>query len=95
LSEQVIINYLQTNGVDHQLNVSEIISLHQQGVSENVISAMQRAPIGNQAVQQPSIQYRQVYREPPTTVIVREHCPVPPPVIYQAAPPVFYYHRHW
>ncbi len=95
LSEQVIMNYVQTNGVNRQLNVSEIIALHQQGVSENVISAMQRAPIGSQTVQESSVQYRQAYQSPPTTVIVREHCHVPPPVIYQAAPPVFYYHRHW
>ncbi|MBX3417703.1 MAG: hypothetical protein KF851_08880 [Pirellulaceae bacterium] len=98
LSDNVIINYIQTNGVNRQLSVSEIISLHQMGVSENVISAMQRAPVGNPAMSQPTPVHVQ---SAPSTVIVREHYPAyAPPVIYHTPPPpTFYYYRsgyrHW
>lgn len=104
LSDQVIINYLNTNGVERQLNVSEIISLHQQGVSENVISAMQRAPIGNQVARQQASAAYQPAPQQPTTVIVREQYQVmpPPTVIYRVPPPapVIYWqygggHRHY
>ncbi len=94
LGEQVIINHIQTNGVERQLNVSEIIALHQQGVGENIISAMQRAPVGQQVAQSTAPQYRAPMIQQPQTVIVREEYNVlpPPTVIYRAPPPpVFYY----
>jgi uncharacterized protein YcfJ len=43
LSEQVIINQIQQRGVQTQLQVADIIALHQQGVTENIITAMQQA----------------------------------------------------
>lgn len=43
LSEQVIINQIQQLGVQTQPQVADIIALHQQGVSENIITAMQQA----------------------------------------------------
>ncbi len=99
LSDQVVINYLNTNGVERQLTVSEIINLHQQGVSENVITAMQRAPIGSQvAQQQQQSTYPQRMSQAPQTIIVREQV-ISPPMIYAPPPrPVFYYeygHHHY
>lgn len=105
LSEQVIINYLNANGVPRQLTVSEIIGLHQQGVSENVIAAMQRAPLSQNLSRQDESHYRPTPPANPTTIIVHEPYPVihGPAVIYRAPPPpgpVFYYqfgyghHRH-
>ena len=39
----VVINQIQTNGVQQRIGVNEIISLHQNGVDNNVISVMQQA----------------------------------------------------
>lgn len=53
VGEGVILNQIQTRGVQRQPVVSDIISLHQQGVSENVIAAMQQAPTGSQLANRP------------------------------------------
>jgi outer membrane lipoprotein SlyB len=80
VSESVIINHIQANGVQRRLETHDIISLSQQGVSENILNAMQRAPL----------------RTVPTTlapqgatVIVREHHHVVP----RHVPPARYYYR--
>ena len=80
VSDAVVINHIHTNGVRSRLATHDIISLHQQGVSEVVINAIQRAPIrdGSPTIQSVSV--------PPATVIVEEHY----------APPVYVrpYHGH-
>jgi Glycine zipper len=43
LSDATIIRHIQLNGVHRALSVSEVIQLHQDGVSEPVIHAMQAA----------------------------------------------------
>lgn len=86
LSAPLIINQLQTKGVQRRLEVSEIISLHQQGVSDNVITAMQQAPLATQLsgyssnANVPPATYQPVTRQQ-QPVIVQE------PVIYRS--PVF------
>jgi len=61
VGDNVILNQIQTRGVQRQPVVSDIISLHQQGVSETVIAAMQQAPTASQlaaapvAIPQPTI----------------------------------------
>ena len=50
LSDSVIINQINQRGVQQTLQVPDIISLHQQGVHELVITAMQQAPTGVQRV---------------------------------------------
>ncbi len=45
LGEATIIQYIQINGVQQRLGVADIISLHEQGVSEPIINAMQTAPV--------------------------------------------------
>lgn len=45
LGESTIVQYVQTNGVRERLAVSDIIRLHEQGVSEPIINAMQTAPV--------------------------------------------------
>ncbi len=47
LSDPVVINQIQTRGVQQQPQVSDIIMMHQQGVSDTVITAMQSARIGS------------------------------------------------
>lgn len=94
LSESVIINQINQRGTQTNLQVSDIISLHQQGVSEQVISAMQRAP--NHPAQSvaagPGYEVRPVPMIPatvvPTPVIVEEHYVLP-----HYAPPRQYYYR--
>jgi len=49
VSPQLIINQIQTNGIQQEIGVSEIINLHQNGVSEIVIHEMQQASIGGGA----------------------------------------------
>ncbi|MGB7343414.1 MAG: YMGG-like glycine zipper-containing protein [Pirellulaceae bacterium] len=41
LSETMVANQIQRNGMSHSLTVNDIISLHQQGVSEQMIQYMQ------------------------------------------------------
>jgi hypothetical protein len=81
---QIIITQIHRNGVTRRIEVSDVISLHQQGVSEPVINALQNAPVATVVVPAP------VYPRP---VVVQEHYYVsPPPVYYRAYP--HYHHRH-
>ncbi len=89
LSDAVIINQVQQRGIQHKLQVPDIISLHQQGVSENVITAMQGAPTGIQRVaraQTPVVRQERIITSPPP-VIVEEHYVLP-----HYAPPRYHYH---
>ena len=45
VGESVIINHIYSTGIQRRIDTNEIIMLHQQGVTENVINAMQQAPI--------------------------------------------------
>jgi hypothetical protein len=96
LSEQLIISHVNTKGVQRRLEVSEIITMHQQGVSDYVISAMQSAPLATQvAAPYPT---QQIVTQP-STVIVREQ-PVyySTPMItetYYRPVPVYYGHSHY
>jgi hypothetical protein len=69
VSPQVIINQIQANGVQQRPGVQEIIWLHQQGVSEAVLDAMQRARL---ATAPPVVPVRPVviehYHEPAVIV---------------------------
>ena len=49
VSSEVIINQIQINGAQQRIGVNEIIALHQQGVNNRVIDAMQRAPLATEA----------------------------------------------
>ncbi len=86
LADDVIINHLNQNGVQRRPEVDDVISLHQQGVSNAVISAMQRAPVGGPL---PPTGYQQ-------PVVVQEHYYVRPPVNCWHGYPAYrpYYPRH-
>lgn len=80
---QLIITQIQRNGITRRIEVSDVIALHQQGVSQPVINAMQNAPLAALGGAAP------VYPRP---MVVQEHYYVsPPPVYYQAYP----HHHHW
>lgn len=85
VGDNVILNQVQTRGVQRQPVVSDIISLHQQGVSENVIAAMQQAPTGSQLANAPIQIPRQTIVETPVIVQPRIHT--------YGVPRGAYYHR--
>lgn len=71
VNENVIINQIHSSGVAYQPNTDDVLTMHDAGVCDYVIDAMQRATIGETViVSQAPVQQRQV--------IVHEH--------YQAAP---------
>jgi surface antigen len=70
LSDDVIINHVRANGVAAQLTPNDIIQMHENGVSEKVINAMQQT-VSSQVVG-PAVPYG-----PP--VIIEESYVVPPP----------------
>ena len=71
LSDSVIINQIRTNGVQRELTTHDIISLHQQGVRESVITAMQDAAVGKVRV------VESVPSSRPAVVVRREYHVVP------------------
>jgi hypothetical protein len=70
LSEGVIINLIQNNGLQQPLQVSDIVYLNQQGVSDNVIRVMQDMGSGRMA---PPV----VYENAPPVVVSRVYAPAP------------------
>lgn len=58
LSESMIIQQIEFQGVRNQLAVSDVIRLHQLGVSETIITAMQKAALVGETVVQPNQSYR-------------------------------------
>ncbi len=87
LSEMVIINQVQQRGFSHQLQVSDIITLHENGVCENVITALQRAPDAEQIIS-PPVPSPPVYVQRP--VVVEQPVVVERPVVVQ---PSVIHHR--
>lgn len=85
VSDAVIINHINQQGVQQRLEVSDVILLHREGVSERVLTALQRARVGGSPVY---VAPTRVYTEP---VIVHDYHYVRP------AYPVYvprYYHPH-
>lgn len=84
VSSEVIINQIQINGVQQRIGVNEIIALHQQGVNNRVIDAMQRAPLATDLRVTPS---------PPQYPVVVEPVVVPR-VIWATPRPHYPPHHH-
>ena len=91
LGDAVIINHIQANGVRSRLQVADVISLHENGVSEPVISAMQNARIAGTTVVTPA-QSPVIYQQP-APIIVEQY--VTPRYQHYAAPRVYYPHSHY
>jgi uncharacterized protein YcfJ len=80
VSDDVIINHIRQNGMDRKLDVNDVIALHNQGVSNAVLTAMQQYPT-------PALAPTPVYSRP---VVVEEyHYVAPPPPRYH-----YYYAPH-
>lgn len=105
IGESVIINHVYATGIQRRIDTQEIIMLHQQGVSENVINAMQQAPLrtsnypsGN--LSGPSA--TTIMAPPGGTVIVQEQYGVPTYAAPYSAPysgqtyaqPTYSQHNH-
>ena len=90
LSDNVIVNQVRSRGFTHKLTVQDILALHQQGISEQLITYLQNAPIGEvqrvQTVPQPA---PVVVHQPP----VIQRVITPAPVIYQKRVVSPYYRR--
>jgi hypothetical protein len=83
VEENVIVDRIHTHGIAAPLQTNDVIYLHQQGVSPNVIAAMQSQPVATQMVQP-----AQYYYPPPGAVYVdgayyyeRPHYYYPPPAV--------------
>lgn len=87
VSPHVIIGQIQANGVQRRPGVNDVIGLHQQGVHETVIDAMQRARLATETY--PVVQQR--------PVIVERYYEPAPVIVYPAPPPPCHYHfrHHW
>lgn len=77
--EELIVNHIRANGMNRPLAGGDLIALQQQGVSVNVISAMQTSPPRPAAM----------VAQQPQTVVVHErvypaYCP----------PPIYHHHHH-
>ncbi|MFY9254249.1 MAG: glycine zipper domain-containing protein [Fuerstiella sp.] len=89
LSDAVIINHIQANGVRQDLQVADVITLHENGVSQQVISAMQRPPVTSSVPT--TLAPAPVYHTAPP-IVVEQY--VPPRYIYPAPRPYYSYgHR--
>ncbi|MBW3600497.1 MAG: hypothetical protein KY475_24935, partial [Planctomycetes bacterium] len=86
VNPQVIITQIQQNGVARRLEVNEVIWLHQQGVNESVITAMQHAPLATAVVAPPP-----AYSPP---VVVQEHHYYTPRPRYYHYPRYHHHHHH-
>jgi len=105
VSPQLIINQIHANGVQQEIGVSEVITLHQNGVSELVINEMQQSFLGGSAtiVSKPASYIEPApYIEPtvyvePAPVVVARPVPVPVPTVVikssRPAPHVYRSHR--
>jgi hypothetical protein len=81
---RLIVNYVNNSGVAQPVTAQDVIYLHQQGVSPDVIQAMQTPRVA----QAPPA----VVVPPPGPVVVEEVVYGPPP--YCAPPHFHYYHHH-
>ena len=80
VGESVIINHIYSTGMQRRIDTNEIISLHQQGVPENVINAMQQAPLRNSFSGSTTVtggQATTIMTPPGGTVIVQEQYGTP------------------
>lgn len=85
LSDSVIVTQIRQRGLAQRLEVHDIIMLHQQGVSETVITAMQQSA-GAAAPSAAPVQAA------PSPVVVEQHYRVVPH--YIAPAPHYYYHHY-
>ena len=82
VGSSVIVNHLQSVGVQHEIGVPHIITLHQNGVDQQVITLMQQLGSGK-VVSQPVIQ-QPIIQQP----IVQQPVVVAHPIVKPVIKPV-------
>jgi len=87
LSDSVIISHIQANGVRQELRVPDVIALHENGVSQHVIAAMQRPATVTAAPAAPV----RVYQSAPPIVVEKY---VTPRYYYPPRRPYYHGPRH-
>ena len=95
VAPHVIINQIQTNGVRQRPSVNDIIGLHQRGVADSVLDAMQRARLATAPYR-----VRQPRPVVPARPVFIEHYYEPAPVIVHPWPAYgpgihLHYDHHW
>ncbi len=86
IGDSVIIAHVQAKGLARPLEINDIITLKQSGVSDAVLAVMQRTPLAvDMAAPRPVV-------GPALAVIVDEPCWGPPPVYYYQRR---HHHHHW
>ena len=86
VNEHVIITEIQNKGLARKIDVPDIVQLSQQGVSNNVIRAMQTAGTTPVVVASAPVSRPVVVRPPPVRRVYH-------PPVYHRGPPVRYHHR--
>ena len=87
LSDTVIINHVQANGVRQDLQVADVITLHENGVSQAVITVMQRPRVVPVAPVAPVVTVP-TYRAPAPIIVEQYVTPQ-----YHYSPPRPYYNH--
>ncbi len=87
VSEEVIINHIQSNGVVSQPNIDDVLTMHDAGVCDYIIDAMQKAPVGGTVV------VSQVPVQSSPAIIVEEYQNTPVYVTRPMVPSSPHYHQ--
>jgi hypothetical protein len=95
LSEAVIINHIQANGVRQELQVADVIRLHENGVSQQVITAMQRPR--TTSIVPTTVAQAPVYQTAPPIIVEQYVTPryVTPRYVYPTPAPYYNSHHHY
>ncbi len=88
LGDSVIVNQIRTRGIQQTPQVSDIIAMHDQGVRENVISAMQEARVAGESASRSAVPRTVVS---PSPVIIHEREVLP----YYSGPRYYGPHHHY
>jgi len=90
VSQRLIINQIHNNGVQQEIGVSEILALHQNGVSELVINEMQRASVGSPISPTVIAQPPAVLVKPSPAIVARPQIKSPTIVVQTGKPSKIY-----
>ncbi len=88
VSETVIANHIHSNGVVSHPSIDDVLTMHDTGVSDYVIDAMQKAPLGGVVVTQTPVQSNQI--------VVHEEYQTTPVYVTRPTPqraPTYYYQQ--
>ena len=86
VGDDVLLNLLRQQGLERSVSAVDVMTLHNEGVSEAVILAMQQAPVPAGPLVPPPPVAAPVMAYPPPVVIQPYGYVAPPPIRYYYAP---------